>query len=269
MGILNVTVDSFFDGGKYLEEKCLSKRLKQIMEEGADIIDIGAQSTFAGRKEVPFKEESEKILNAMKIFLRTKDKEKILISIDTYQSQVAQIALENGADMINDVTAMRKDPLMPEVIAKFGCPIVLMYAKEDNARTTMDNVDYDDIISVLKKFFEERISFAISRGVKKEQIILDPGMGFFISGKAKYSFEILHRLKELKEYFKLPILVGTSRKSFLSCGGKYGPEERLEGSLISAGIAVLNGANLIRAHDVKATKKVLEIIKNMYNTDTN
>ena len=264
MGILNLTEDSFYDGGKYLETIAIEKKIKDIIDEGADIIDIGAQSTFIDRKEISEKEEVKRILRAINLVKRAENRElrKTMISVDTYRASVAEEVIKNGADIINDVTGLRYDPDMAKIIAKHQVPIVIMYAKESNGRTTIDCIDYEDIILTLKVFFEERIDFAISQGIKKEQIIIDPGMGFFISGKSKYSFQILDRLKELKQYFDLPVLVGTSRKSFLSLDGKLSPKERLEGTLATSAIALYNGANIIRAHDIKEVKKIIDTMEN-------
>ncbi len=257
MGILNVTSDSFFDGGKYLDKKNLEQKIKEMMEYGADIIDIGAQSTFVDRKKISVEDEISRVLQAISLIKNNK-KRNPLISIDTYRSQVAKVALQNGANMINDVTGLRADPQMAKVVAEFQCPIVLMYAKDADARTTEDLIEYDDIIDTLTKFFEKRIVYAVSQGVLRENIILDPGMGFFVSANPKYSFEILDRITELKNYFNLPILVGTSRKSFLSLDAKLSASERLEGSLVTAAIALYNGASVIRAHDIFATKKMMD-----------
>lgn len=261
MGVLNITSDSFYDGGKYLQKNAIQKRIEQIIIEGADIIDIGAQSTFVDRDTISAEEETNRVLDAIGISVgtgRDLSLQKPLISIDTYRSSVAENALKNGANIINDVTAMRADPAMANIISKYECPVILMYAKESNAKTTKDEIDYENIIETLKQFFDERINFATSKGIKKENIILDPGLGFFVSGKAKYSFEILNRLKELKSYFKMPILISPSRKSFLNLDGKLKPEDRLEGTLAASSIGLYNGADIIRTHDVKATKKIID-----------
>lgn len=243
MGILNLTPDSFSDGGKFNNPKKALKRAKEIEKEGADILDIGGQSTGPNSKNISSEEELKRVIPILKILRKHI---KIPISIDTYKSEVARQALENGADLINDVTSLRGDKKMAKVIAKYDCPIILMYAKDPSARTTIKNKKYKDVIKTIKDFLKSRIKYAKKAGIKN--IIIDPGMGHFVSALPRYSFEIINRLKELKS-LKYPILIGISRKSFL--GGEL--KDRDQKALPLTAIAVNHGASIIRTHNVKAT----------------
>jgi len=246
MGILNVTPDSFSDGGKFNTLEKALKRAKELEKEGADIIDIGGESTGPDSKEVPLEEELKRTIPIIKELRKIT---KIPISIDTYKSQVAEQALKAGANMVNDVTALRGDTKMAKVIAKYKCPIILMYSKDKTPRTTVKKLKYKDVIKTIKDFLKKRITYAKKHKIKPSQIIIDPGMGQFISAIPKYSYEIIARLHELKTLGH-KILIGASRKSFLGESMKSRIEK---GSTISA-IAYLNGASIIRTHDVKQIK---------------
>ncbi|MFH1284392.1 MAG: dihydropteroate synthase [Candidatus Peregrinibacteria bacterium] len=247
MGILNVTPDSFSDGGQHDTVKKALKRAEEMESEGADIIDIGGESTGPNSKYVPPNEELKRVIPVLKALRK---KTSIPISIDTYKSQIAREALENGADIINDVTALRGDTSMAKIVAKYKCPIILMYSKDKTPRTTVQKKHYKDVIKTIKSFLLARIRYAQKKGIKKSQIIIDPGMGNFISAIPKYSYEIISRMSELQK-LKLPILLGASRKSFL--GGTF--KDRDTASVAIAGIAYLNGASIIRTHNVSATKE--------------
>lgn len=251
MGILNVTPDSFSDGGQFLSvHKAVDKALMMVAE-GANIIDIGGESSGPGSVDVSLEEELKRVLPVIKA-IRGYD-EKIWISIDTYKAEVARQAIVAGANMINDVTALRSDPQMIQVIKEFGVPIAIMYSKDSDARTTTDAREYDDVMYEIKEFLRERIAFLQAGGVKDQQIVIDPGMGAFVSSVPKYSFEIMERLSELKE-LGFPIMIGPSRKSFL--GGKV--EDRLKASVEAAKLCVQNGATIVRVHDVKETVEALQ-----------
>ncbi len=263
MGILNVTPDSFSDGGKYLQAEKAVKHAMRMIKEGADIVDIGGQSTGPGSKNVSVGEELKRVLPVLK---KLRSKTKILISVDTWRAEVADKALECGADMINDVTALRGDKKMASVLAKYGKPVILMYSKDKTARTSMRNVHYDDVVKTVKDFLKKQIAVAARAGIERKNLILDPGMGAFVSSEAKYSLQILARLKEFQT-FGLPILVGASRKSFIGQTLNLPLSERLEGSLACAAVAALHGASILRAHDVKQTRRIVDMIyavKNAY-----
>jgi len=250
MGVLNVTPDSFSDGGKFNSIASAVRKVGEMVEQGALIIDVGGESSGPDSKSVSLKEEIKRVVPVVEA-VRKKFPD-IFISIDTYKSGVAVAAYKVGADMVNDVTAGRGDSKMFSVVAKLKMPICLMYSKDKNARTTRDKIEYADVIETIDEFLSERVAKAREAGI--EQIVVDPGMGAFVSMESKYSFEILRRLSELRS-LGLPILIGASRKSFL--GGKI--EDRLVPSLACAVIAVMNGAKIIRAHDVAETGRVLSI----------
>ncbi|OGJ42551.1 dihydropteroate synthase [Candidatus Peregrinibacteria bacterium RIFCSPLOWO2_01_FULL_39_12] len=269
MGILNVTPDSFSDGGKFNTIEKAVKRAKQIESEGANIIDIGGESTGPNSQNVSLEEELKRVIPVIK---RIRKFSRLPISIDTYKSEVAAQALDAGANIINDVTALRGDKNMAKIVSKYKCPIILMYSKDKTPRTTKEKVEYKDILKTIKTFLKNRIKYAEKQGVKKSQIIIDPGMGAFISGIPKYSFEIIAKLKELKE-LGLPILIGISRKSFLgsdskgvanksspATAGHLGSEieTRDSKSATLSAIAYLNGADIIRTHNIKAQRECLK-----------
>lgn len=243
MGILNVTIDSFSDGGKYIELEKALRRALEMEKEGADIIDIGGESSGPGSKGINQETELKRTIPLIK---EIRKHSKIPISIDTTKAEIASQAIEAGANMINDVSAMRGDKQMAKVAAEKGCPIILMYSKDPSARTTVKETSYDDVLESIKEFLQERIKTARDMGIKRENIIIDPGMGHFISANPKYSLEVIARLSELKELGH-PILIGLSRKSFL--GGEI--EDRDKIGLPLTTIAYLNGASIIRTHNVK------------------
>ncbi|OGJ46915.1 dihydropteroate synthase [Candidatus Peregrinibacteria bacterium RIFOXYA2_FULL_33_7] len=252
MGILNLTPDSFSDGGMFVDREKALNRAKQMVSEGAKIIDVGGESTGPGSEDVSEEEELLRIYEVLEriSFWRKKEDKDFLISVDTYKPFVARELIKLGIDIINDVTAFRfKNGEMAEVVARNCLGVVLMYSKDETARTTRKEIEYDDVVKTIKDFWLDRVDFALKSGVSKRQIILDPGMGAFVSAVPKYSFEILERLRELKE-LGYPILVGTSRKSFL--GGKI--EEREEKSRETSFLAIRNGADIVRVHEVSMGK---------------
>lgn len=249
MGILNVTPDSFSDGGEFNTLARATQRAKQMIAEGVEIIDIGGESTGPNAPDVSLEEEMERTIPIIKAI---REFSEIPISIDSYKSPVVEAAIAAGANIINDVSALRADPQMAETAAKAKCPIILMYSKDNSPRTTIQKKEYPDIIETISDFFNERIAYAEAQGIRRENIILDPGMGQFISAIPAYSYEIITRLAELKK-FQLQTLIGISRKSFL--GGKM--DQRDEKGLPITAIAYLNGASIIRTHNVKATKEFL------------
>ncbi len=248
MGILNVTPNSFSDAGKYRDPEVAALHAEAMINDGADIIDIGGESTGPDSTDVSVKEELNRVipvLDALKKRLAQSPIRDVLLSVDTYKSEVAQAALERGVAIINDVTALRGDSKLAKVVAEHNAYLVLMYAKDPSARTTREPVQYNDVIKTIYEFLEERIAIAVRSGVSREKIIIDPGMGAFISGDPQYSYEVLRRLPELKK-LNCPILIGASRKSFLP-----GPmKERLIPTIIAHSVAVQNGASIVRVHDV-------------------
>lgn len=246
MGILNVTPDSFSDGGVYFSLKKAVSRAKEMIKEGANIIDVGGESSGPNSVFVPEKEELKRVIPVIKKIVPICKKHGVLISIDTYKSEVARKAVQAGAEIINDVTALRGDPKMAQTAAKLGMPIILMYSKDPTARTTRQKKHYKNVTKTIMEFLKSRIKYAQKAGIKKENIIIDPGMGAFISAIPKYSFEILRGLNEFKK-LGFPILIGTSRKSFLP--GAL--NQRQIPSLIANLVASKNGASILRVHDCK------------------
>lgn len=247
MGILNLTPDSFSDGGKYNSLAKAIRRIKQLEEEGANLIDLGGESTGPNSKNVTEKEEAKRVIPLLRA-IRTIT--KLPISIDTYKAEIARQALEEGADLINDVTALRADPKLGKIIAYYKCPIILMYSKDNSPRTSIKKTKYKNLIKTINTFLAKRIKYAEEKGIR--DIIVDPGMGQFISALPEYSYEIIAKLSQLK-VLKKPIMIGISRKSFL---GKEMQERDAKSAALSA-IAYLNGASIIRTHNIKATKECL------------
>jgi len=262
MGVLNVTPDSFSDGGKFDSKKKAAARFYEMVNEGADIIDIGGESSGPGSKDVAIEEELNRVIPLLKEVRKHSD---IWISVDTCKAEVAKKALDAGADMVNDVLALRGDSKMAEIIEQAKVPVVLMYSKDPTARTTTALKHYDDVVSHIKAFLEDRIHIAEINGIKKDLIIIDPGQGGFVSGDPKYSLQILRRLKEF-ESFNMPILIGSSRKSLIGLTLNLPLHERLEGSLACAAVAVMNGAKIIRAHDVRATRRIIDMVWAIMNS---
>jgi dihydropteroate synthase len=257
MGILNVTPDSFSDGGKYDHLDSAVKRFDEMVEDGVDIIDIGGESTGPGSHDISLEEELERVIPIVKKL--RKRNSKIWLSIDTYKAEVARQAIEAGVDMVNDVLALRGDKGMCDLIATSGIPVVLMYSKDNSGRTTGESRQYMDVVEYIGDFFKDKMQYAQKCGIKSEQIILDPGMGAFVSSDSKYSLQILKRLREFQELGH-PILIGPSRKSFIGQTLGLPLHERREGSFASAAVAMMNGAAIVRVHDTKETCRVRDML---------
>jgi len=261
MGIVNVTPDSFSDGGNYTTVDSAVTHAQKMIMEGADIIDIGGESTRPGAPKVTKEEELHRVIPVIKTL---HEHNSIPISIDTSKAIVAQQAIEHGAALVNDVTALQEDKDMISIVSEYQIPVCLMHMK-GTPETMQNNPHYIDVIDEIKTFFEQRIHYATTHGVKKKQIILDPGIGFGKrTGKGiEDNCIILQRLGELTT-LGCPLLVGVSRKTFIGniCGQGtiLPPLERLEGSLAAACVALLHGADILRVHDVKETKRCLDLI---------
>jgi dihydropteroate synthase len=256
MGILNVTPDSFSDGNKYLDLDKAVEHALLMQEEGASIIDIGGESTKPGARRVSLQEELKRVVPVIKNLSK---KIKIPISIDTYKSEVALAALDAGASLINDITALRyKNGSMAKLAARKRVPVVLMHM-QGNPGTMQKGPKYTDVVSDICDFFAGRIEFAKAQGIKEENIILDPGIGF---GKTpKHNLEILKHLKEFT-FLGRPLMVGSSMKSFIgNILGGIPADERLSGSLASFVFAALNGAGILRVHNVKETIQALKVVE--------
>ena len=251
VGIVNVTPDSFSDGGKFLEPAKAVELAVRLADEGAEILDVGGESTRPGAEPVAAEEEWRRVGPVLKA-LRPKTAAKI--SIDTYKPEIAAKALAAGANMINDVTGLR-DPRMVALAAKERAPVVVMHMQGE-PRTMQKAPTYEDVVTEILALLEERTKTAMAGGIDRQAIIVDPGIGF--GKEPEHNTEILRRLNEFQS-LGFPILVGTSRKSFLGAFGGGTPGERLEASLATVVLAVERGADLVRVHDVAATAKALRI----------
>ncbi len=256
MGVLNVTPDSFSDGGKYLMWDAAEARVREMIGEGADIIDIGGESTRPGSEAVSLEEELERVVPIIKAIRQFSD---IPISIDTTKAEVARQAISAGADIINDVSALRSDVQMIEVVRQSGAPIILMHML-GSPKTMQANPHYDDCVKEVVLFLSERIEYCESHGIARDKIIIDPGVGF--GKRLKDNLAIMQNLGEFKR-LGYPVLIGTSRKSFIGMitGKKDEPEKRIGGSVASALLAIMKGADIIRVHDVAATVEAVKVLK--------
>jgi dihydropteroate synthase len=249
MGILNVTPDSFADGGLYNDLNSAILHAKNMASQGADIIDVGGESTRPGAKPVSLKEELHRVIPVIKALLEEVD---LPISIDTYRSEVAQKALDLGAHMVNDISALRMDPEMASLVASYNVPLVLLHM-QGRPRNMQRNPRYECVVGEILDFLRERIRAAVDRGIDEANIIVDPGIGF---GKlASHNLQIVKRLWEFKSLGR-PILLGPSRKRVIGDVLGLPVEERLEGTAALVSCAILNGANIVRVHDVKEMVRV-------------
>ena len=249
MGILNVTPDSFSDGGMYYDVTQAIEFALQMAEEGADIIDVGGESTRPGAKTVELQKECDRILPVIE-GIRTKS--DILISIDTYKSEVSRQSIATGAGMVNDISGMTFDPNMVDVIKDSGLPVVIMHIK-GTPKNMQKNPYYEDLMRELTEYFEERKKFARAKGILDQQIILDPGIGF--GKRPQDNFQLLRELKKIVD-MGFPVLIGPSKKSFIGLTLDLPVDQRLEGTAAAVTTGILKGARIVRVHDVKAMKRV-------------
>jgi dihydropteroate synthase len=252
MGILNVTPDSFYDGGRRPQtHKALADAIAMV-EGGADIIDIGGESTRPGASPVSLDDELARVLPIIRGLRRVTN---LPISIDTYKAEVARAALAEGADIVNDISALSFDPDMVNLVAAEKVPVVLMHM-QGTPRTMQFEPHYGDVVAEVRDFLASRVDFAVDRGIEREKIIIDPGIGF---GKTlDHNLTLLRDLPVLATLGQ-PLLVGASRKAFLGKLLNAVPDERLEGSLAAAVAAVLAGAHIIRVHDVRETLQAVRV----------
>lgn len=252
MGILNVTPDSFSDGGQFTSLDIALQQAEQMLNEGASIIDIGGESTRPGAADVSLEDELDRVIPVIEAIKQRFD---ALVSIDTSKAAVMEVAVANGADLINDVRALQ-NPGCVEVAAKAQVPICLMHM-QGLPRTMQDNPQYEDVVADVKQFFVERITVCERAGIDRNNIILDPGFGF---GKTlEQNYQLLANQKQLLD-LGLPVLAGISRKSMIGNLLNRPVEERLAGSLSAAVIAAMNGARIIRVHDVKETVDAIKVL---------
>jgi dihydropteroate synthase len=243
MGIVNVTPDSFSDGGRYLDTGKAVDRGLELVAAGADIIDVGGESTRPGSRPVPKAEEAGRVLPVVEGLRR---QTRALISVDTTKAAVAGAALEAGADIVNDTSAFRFDPAMPGVVARAGAGVVLMHMR-GTPLTMQAAPRYDDLVGEIAAFLADRIRLAGAAGIPEERIIVDPGIGF---GKTvEHNLELLRRQADFIALGR-PLLLGFSRKAFLGALLGLPPDERLEGTIAAAVLSVERGAHILRVHDV-------------------
>lgn len=244
MGVLNVTPDSFSDGGRFTDVDAAVGQARQMADDGVDLLDVGGESTRPYADPVPLETELDRVLPVVERVRA--ELPNMPISIDTYKADVAERALEAGADMVNDVSALRFDERMAEVVAQAGVPVVLMHMK-GTPQTMQDDPHYDDVVTEIVHFLEQRVEWAQEQGIDESTIIVDPGIGF--GKRPEDNVEIVQRLAELKTLGR-PVLLGTSRKSFLGTLTNRPPSERLEETIASVVVGAINGADIVRVHDV-------------------
>lgn len=242
MGILNVTPDSFSDGGKFNSLEKAKARVEEMIKEGADIIDVGGESTRPGYTEVSVKDEIDRVVPIIKMIKENFDVE---VSIDTYKSEVAIEAIQAGVSIINDIWGFKKDKNMAKVCADSKVVCVLMHNRED--------IPYNDLMRDIKEDLIESINLALDAGVKRENIILDPGIGF--AKTLDQNLETMNNVDKIKE-LGFPVLLGTSRKSMIGLTLDLPKDERLEGTLATTVIGITKGCEFVRVHDIKENKRV-------------
>jgi len=253
MGILNVTPDSFSDGGDYFDREAALDRALQMVEEGADLLDVGGESTRPGAPPVPLEEEERRVVPVIEHLAH---RVGVPMSVDTYKAAVARRAVGAGAALVNDVSGLRMDPAMAGVVADLGAGLVVMHMRGD-PRTMQSDTRYSDLVGEIFRALEESVDRAVEAGVARDRVWVDPGIGFGKS--AEQNLVLLRRLAEFRS-LGCPVLVGASRKSFIGRTlGIEDPKDRLEGSLAAAVVAVWNGARILRVHDVRATRRAADL----------
>jgi dihydropteroate synthase len=254
MGVVNVTPDSFSDGGRYFDTRAAIEHGLELEAEGAAILDVGGESTRPGADPVPGAEELRRVIPVIEGLIERGAGARI--SIDTSKSSVASRALTAGATLVNDVTAFRGDPQMAQIVAEAGAECCLMHMLGD-PRTMQDDPHYDDVVDDIKAFLTERMAFAVHAGIAEERILLDPGIGF---GKTvHHNLELLRRLGEFLDLGR-PVVIGTSRKTFLGrLTGRDAPEERVAATVATNVLAYERGARVFRVHDVAPVHDALTV----------
>ena len=252
MGIINISSDSFYEQSRCNTTDEVLATAEKMTREGADFLDLGAESSRPGSKPISEQEEIDKLIPVISSLVKIID---IPISVDTYKPIVAKEALKAGAKIINDITGLQKSPEMADVISMFGAGVILMHMK-GSPITMQKNPSYKNVVQEVKEFLEESVKISESAGISPDQIAIDPGIGF---GKnQKHNLEILNNLEMFIELGR-PILIGVSRKSFIGNILKSPPEGRLEGSLAASVIGVTKGVSIVRTHDVKETRKAIKV----------
>lgn len=260
VGVLNLTPDSFFPDSRVNGQSSEAlARAATLLQEGADIIEIGGESTGPGSPNVSEAAELDRITPALSA-IRSAFPE-CWISVDTWKAGVAEKALRMGADIVNDVRAGRSDPTMLSTVATAKAAIVLMFSKDSSARTTVQSITYENVVETVGYFLAERVQQARAAGIPENSIIVDPGLGHFVSSDPQYSYELLASLRRLSTSY--PILVSPSRKSFLAGQAKLPPEERLHATVAASVLGAVAGAKLVRTHDVRSVKQALTSVQGL------
>ena len=259
MGVLNVTPDSFSDAGQYYETDRAVERAYEMAEEGADIIDIGGESTRPGSDSISTEEELARVIPVIQ---RLHGRINVPISIDTTKSIVAREAIKAGAHIVNDISALRYDPGMAGVVAEHGIPLILMHMK-GLPKNMQKNPTYTDLIGEIYEFLDERVETAVEAGIARDRIIVDPGIGF--GKKWPDNFILLSRLKQFHG-LGCPLLIGVSRKSFIGWALNRPEDDRVMGTAAAVAASILKGAHIVRVHDVKEMVQVVQIVDRIRNT---
>jgi dihydropteroate synthase len=257
MGVINANEDSFFSKSRVIDDRNFLSRVSEMVSAGADIIDIGGESSRPGALPITPEEEQNRIIPLIRKLRESFD---IPVSVDTYRKSTAEMAFNVGADIINDISGLQFDDSMAEFAAESNMPVVIMHIK--GMPETMQNKPfYSDVIAEILGYFSERINYALSMGIKRENLILDPGIGF--GKRLTDNLEILRRLKEFKK-FKLPLLLGTSRKSFIGeVLNQKNPDDRLSGTLGTTALGMQKGVKIFRVHDVKQNREIADLVFNI------
>ena len=258
MGILNITPDSFSGDGLMTSSKnVLTRHLQKMIVEGADIIDIGARSTAPGAKKISEKAEIGRLKTFCE-YISLADFPKTIFSVDTMSAAIAEKGISCGVQIINDVSGGRNDSDMFNVIANSQIKYIMMYCKNTDGYADTNPVSYD-VYKKIIEFFDDNIKKALKTGIRKEQLLLDPGMGAFISSDFLDSVKVLQKIPDLKKRYQLPICIGSSRKGFLAnlIGNNFNMKDRLIPTVITSLFSVIQGAEYVRVHDILAMKNVL------------
>ena len=256
MGILNVTTDSFSDGGLFFDMGIAINHALEMEAAGADIIDIGGESTRPGAEPVLLEDELNRVIPVIEAIRSESD---VCVSIDTYKADVAEKAITAGANIVNDISGLQFDESMANVVKNNNVPVVIMHIK-GTPREMQKDPHYDDLMQEVVAYFQERVEFCRQRGIKKGNIILDPGIGF--GKRSQDNFELLRELKQIAD-LGYPVLSGPSRKSFIGLTLDLPVDERVEGTAAAVTASILNGAKIVRVHDVQEMKRVVTIADNI------
>jgi dihydropteroate synthase len=252
MGVINCTPDSFYAASRRREVADAVAAGVRMVDEGADLLDVGGESTRPGSDPVSAEEEKERVLPVIEAL---RSQVNVPISIDTYKAEVAREALEAGAHMVNDISGLRFDPEMADVVREFEVPVVVMHMK-GRPKDMQVNPDYDDLMGELYDYFVQRVDFCEAKGIPRERVVIDPGIGF--GKRYEHNYEIIRRLRELADLGQ-PVLLGPSRKSFIGAALGLPPEERLEGTAAAVALGIQNGAHIVRVHDVAEMVRVARV----------